>query len=365
MEQKQNMIITGNMGDLKSNAQVFLKVNSAFKKMGFKNVEIGTRLKNNHFCEELELYIFPVTREHSQKEFYAPEKVVDKWNHIDGYRSTILRDIGGYDNDVESIIIDDCHIGNYYKNRNFAVLFFPIYTTNLGIGLKNIFLFHLLGELAKEIKRINPVLVDITKMIREELISKFAEGIKNTISGFHSNIRVCEENVEKWRREELESLSKIHQTKEQINALNGVQKMIEKNIEKKIAQIKKLPFVKRVGLSNLGIRVDFNHIDLDTGEEKVELGECYCYLNPNRLEIKNKNYVTYGGDIYHSPHIHNDTICFGDGKDKVYELLAELKLKELVYFIYLYLKTYNKHDTYLSIDMWKKCKNNGGEYEDE
>ncbi len=358
----QNIILNIGKDYLKGNPQVFLKVNSIFKKMGFEEVNTGGSLNENNFCEKMTLYITPSVDYKFLKEVNIKDKFPNKAGNSN---QTYMNEIYNYDDEIDSLIINDVHIGDYYKDRNFVIFFYSLLNTNLDLGIKNDFLFYLLEELGNEIERIKPKVVNVSVKMREELINKFLEGIKNTMSNLKSNIRDNLQIINDYRNKELSKLSEIKQQEEQIKVLSGSYKQIGNNIEAKMQEIKKLKFVKRVGISNLGIRVDFKHIDLDVNGKKVELGECYTYLNPNRLEIKNKNYVVYKGTTFHSPHIEYDTICFGSGKDKAFELLSGMKFKELVYFIYLYLKTYNEDDTYLSIEKWIKCKNNGGVWDSD
>lgn len=348
---------------LKGNPQTFLKVNSIFKRLNFKEVNFYSDLRDNLYCNELTLFINPKTNGYGHT-FYIPNTLKEEWRKRRGFSDlSQLNRVNNYDDEVEKITIDCLHLGDYYKNRNFVIFFYPIYATKIDLGTKNDFLFYLLEEFGKEILRIKIKVVDVSKKLRGELIDKFLSEIKKTLITFHSSVREKLGYIEEHRSKELGYLTEVKQLQEQIKVLKGTHKCLGENIERKIAEIKKLPFVRRVGISSLGIRVDFIHIDLEWNGKKVPLGECYFYINPSRLVIKNKDFVKLDGEIYHSPHISDNAICFGTGKDKAYELLASMKFKELVYFIYLYLKTYNEGDTYISLPNWVKCKECGGEWE--
>lgn len=345
----------------KGNPPIYLKVNALFKDMGFQEVNTGGRLEDNLFCEKLTLFIYPVSNKYSLSNSLPPD-ILNLWKGLKGYYDILINRLRDYDIGIQ-IKIDGLHIGDYYKDRNFMVLYYPLHQTGLSLGANNHFLFYFLKELAKEIKKINPQIVDVSKKMREELINNFMKEIKESINAFQRRIIDKEVLLEEKRKEELQYMAEIHLKKEEVKVLKGTYRSMGANIEKKIQDIKKLPFVKRVGISNQGIRVDFRHIDLEWEGEKLELGECYAYLNPNKLEIKNKNYVRYNSTIYHAPHVGASAICFGDGSKKAHELLSSMKFKELVYFLYLFLKTYNNNDPYIKLHRWKLCKDNGGTYE--
>lgn len=360
------IIITRGSEYLKGNPTLYLRANKMFSDMGFKDVQISSTLRENQYFKELTLFVYPSAMSRHRSTMNISDQTADKWRGMEGYNSdnysVAIRTIRNYDTDKEKVVIDGEYIGDYYKNRNLIILFYPIHNVNL--ETKNAFFFYFLEEFGKEIERIKPEIVDISKMERELLIRNFLSEIKRNIVGFSERIADKERDLVSLRNQELSVMSEISQNKEGVESLNGVMKTMEKGIDKKIKEIKKLPFVKSVRLSSLGIRVDFKTINLKYEEKDLELGDCYCYLNPNKLEIKNKNYVVFNGTIYHSPHIKEDTICFGNGKSKAYELLAGLKLKELTYFLYLYLKTYNNSDAYLHIENWEKCKKHNGKYND-
>lgn len=358
----ENTIITYGKSYLIGSPPTYLKVQSLLKGLGFEDVKIGFEIGESQYFEKMTLMIHPrAMRSLNGGGFLIPNEATNKWKQKSGYKHiSILHIIKNYDEGGEGIIIDGVHMGDYYRKRNVVMFFFPIYNTQLSMGLKNDFLFYLLEKFKKEIERLKIKKADVSNKMREDLINKFLDGIKKSIMNFDYRIKENLLGLDNHRKKEITYLSDNHQLKEQIKVLKGTQKAMGEGIENKIAEIRKLSFVKRVGISNLGIRVDFRKIDLDHNGKKVELGECYCYLNPTNLEIKNKNFVKYEGQTYHSPHISGNSICFGNGKTKAYDLLASLKFKELVYFIYLYLKTYNEGDTYINIRAWEKCKREDG-----
>lgn len=356
-------ILNAGMDNLKKVPTLYLKTNKTLKELGFKAVNINQRLEVNSYEPDLTLFICPSgTSNYFQRNL--PSEVKLKWGTMKGYLSREYIYLSSFNDDetnIEKIFIDNFEVGHYYKNRNIVILSLNILRIIENIP-KNEWYLHILEEFSKEIKRINPQVVDITKAQREGLLNNFLKEIEKSVLTMNNSVTLKLEYVEDYRTKELSKLTEVNQIREQIKVLMGMKKTMQTNIEKTIQEIRKLPFVRKVGISNLGIRVDFRHIDLEWEGNKVPLGECYCYLNPSKLRIENKQYVKVNNNIYYSPHISGNNICFGSGKTKAYELLSQMKFKELVYFIYLYLKTYNEGDTYCSLKSWKKAKENGGVY---
>jgi len=357
------IIINNGAGYFKETPQAFLRINALFRKMGFEEVNIRDNLREEGFFEKLTLSINPKMASrycyHVDIENKFPTM---KGNYNLGAMESVINYGDDSVEDIEKIFINEVHLGDYYKKRNLVIFFYPIKDTERDIGVRNEFLFYLLEELRKEIVRIKMKTVNIKNRAKEQLIKKFSDEIKKTLVNLKEDITQHGENIIEYEKEVRKYYSKITQKEIQIKVLRGARDQVGKDIHKKIREIKKLKFVQSVSLSSLGIRVDFEHIDLRYKGEVVELGECFAYLNPADLKIKNKTPVVYDGHTtYHSPHIKDSSVCFGEaGKKKAYELLGAMKLKELVYFIYLYLKTYNEDDTFLSLSSWKKGKKNGG-----
>jgi len=253
---------------------------------------------------------------------------------------------------------------SYLKKRNIVILNFPFDKTFNPERRKDYPFFKwICEELTKGIKELKIKKVDIKDEIKKRNIEKFLTNIRNEIERSKMKIKDIEEELENTQ----ESLVITHKRlmleirKKEIN--KDLLKNFRRGLFKRIEEIRKLRFVKRVNLSGKGIRVDFkDKIYFKAEGEEVELGEMFMYIQPNKVLIENKKPVLIDRSKYHSCHISGDNVCFGESREKFYKYLAELRLKELVYFTYLYLKSYNKDDVYVSVEQWKKARANGGEY---
>lgn len=353
------IILKTNGETFKPYPKLYLKLNSLFKEMGFKEVHFQKEIDSISYCKELTLYVNPQGGDWHDERRYLSEAFRNKVRHLKGYNSGMTLYRSHHEGNIYPIMIEEEHLGDYHADKNYVVFDYPIEYLGLENQLDNEFLFFFVEGLKKEIERIKPVIVDVSDKIKGAVYDKFIEGMKKTSKDLRKKVINNQTKITSSQESELKWMSENKNYNDQIKVLEGTYSTIKEDLAKTIEDIKKLSFVKRVGLSQKGLRIDFIHIDLEYEGRKVELGECYCYLNPSKMEIKNKSPILHKGyshTPYHHPHIHGGDVCFGTGKTKAFELLSSMKFKELAYFIYLYLKTYNSNDTYLSVHNWELLK---------
>jgi len=348
--------IIKNAGNLLSYPKILLKLDYEFKKLGFKEVNIDRIVRLDDFFKELTLFITS-NFESSTTKYIQETKLYRALTNLQGhyYYSDYIHTFKSSDTDRVKFILDDTHIGDYFPSRNLVILYYKIHKTQLS-EKNNQALEYILKNFIKFIKEAKIKKVNVKEAIRRNLIEKYLLSVKNQISNLVTSTNQAEESVRGYRENIATLINTITQNKKMIESLSLMLKELGGALEKKIEEIKKLPFVTKVNLSSRGIRVDIKKVYITHNKEKVEIGEFYIYLLPNSIKIYNKTPIKLRNVIQHHPHIEEETICFGEGKEKAYELLGELKLKELVYFLYLYLKTYNPDDNYSKIEDWKKIR---------
>ena len=363
-EQTNKLIIENGTEYFRAYPQIFLKLNSLFKGAGFEEIKINNGLGEDEYFDKLTLMISPNPRRSRHDGRWSIDRSArDKWGGLEGWGGGgAIRVVSNYDEGegIKEIFIDEQLIGSYHPQRNLAILNIDVQNHSLSLGLKNKFLMYIFTSFIEKLKEFGLEKKDLGDYMQERLLNKFLEQTKRNEETLASNLRDRENYLKDAQEKEIRYRRDIVQLEEDLKLVKGNQKMLKENIFERIEEVKKLPFVKKVSLNNRGIRIDFRYIALQYEGEDVELGDCHVYLTPDNIVIKNKQSVEYNGETYHSPHINEGSVCFGDGKDKAYQLLANMKLKELAYFIYLYLKTYNEEDTYLSLRRWKEAKDNGG-----
>lgn len=351
-------------GHLKVNPSGWLKLNSTLRKLPVERVYIhGGKIRDDTYCKDLTLFVYP--------EIYLPVRqqyleslAYDELSKKGGVlsipnRIRILDDPTEERQDLQvEIAKQKITLASYLPNRNIIMLYFPIIEyTDLRIGVKNQIVYYYLEELEKFIKKNNIKGKNLRDTLKDRAIKKFLDQTRQRVVQVQNEMRQIQGRIQEYESTITGNWRRILECQKEIEGLGGIMENMGVEIKKHLEEIRKLKFIKRVGLSTQGIRMDYEMITMRFENEDLELGECSVWILPNKITIKNKQAVKEdGGATYHSPHIMDGTVCFGSDNTKVFEMLGKMDLKRLAHFLYLYLKTYNTESTYCALPKWKRLK---------
>jgi hypothetical protein len=360
--------------DKTKSAQLILKFNSELKKLGFKKAVLdrsdSERINPDTIKEGLTIYFNPSFRDINSTErqyfrdSYAP--ISNYLNSLGGSGHSnyhyALRS-GNFEEQISLKIKYENKkyvIGDYLPNRNVVIIYFYPFLENWTLNKDNKYIIQLLDWIKEVVKEYDIKEQDINKLKDKIFIAKYTKVINNQISNLINETETCEIDIENYKPRITECYNKITINKVSVENLKKMTENIKEGLLNKLEEIKKLKFVKKVELTHEGISLEFEKIFIKVKGEDIEMGEYIITLTPNNIKIINKEPVVFGGTTYHSCHINDRTICFGKENTLAYELLGKLELKKLTHFLYLYLKSYNPEDTYISMNYWIKGKENGG-----
>lgn len=256
-------------------------------------------------------------------------------------------------------------IGHYVKSMNLALIYFPLDGVNWALGKDNEYINFILSQLEELAKNIKFEEVDVTEIKKQRMISRYTQVIEKKLDRCKDELRNSESKIEEFKRGLVEATNSVSLNKFAVIGLEKMLKDVNKSLLDQIEDIRKLKFVKNVELTTEGIKIWFEKISIKVKEKDIEMGDYEIILFQDKIRITNAQPVRYQHTTYHSCHISGDNICFGSQNSMAYDLLGKLELKKLVHFLYLYLKSYNPEDTYLSMNYWIAGKKNGGEVPDD
>jgi len=349
---------------LRDYPKLILRLNAEFKDLGIKEVTYQKEIREDSYFNNITLVIDPsyymvrnnfvdmVSNTHY-------EKLYNKIQNLAGYNS--CNSYYKIEEPREKIEVEiegeKFEIGCYIKERNLIIIYYNLFHTNLELLFKNDLLFYFIKALKDFVKNNKVKKVDIKKVLKELTIERFCNSAKNKIVELDLKIKSKSKEIKDYEKTIVIDYREIQGSIVGIKGLNSLIKNSKKIVMEGIDEIKALPFVKKVSLSKDGIKVEVGDIFIKDLGIDYYIGEFVIYIKPEKIEIKNKKPVL-NGDGHELTHPHIDTsgtICFGDRKNKVYELLGNYELKKLVYFIYLYLKSYNQADKYFSLsEYWSE-----------
>ena len=357
--------------DKVKSAQVILKFSGELEKLGFKKANVGgILLRENTIKDKLTICFQP-----SYDGIHFNERSFHRtsFNELTSY----LLSLGGSANmgyycelrddafDVQiplKIKFSDKSylIGEYLPTRNIVIMYLPLNLENWYMGEDNKYIPQIL-EWIKELVKVYKIKEEnVEKMKKKIFIAQFTKSINSEILHIKKTINICERDIRDYKPKIVEWYNKILTSKTILVNMGVLLENVERGLLRKVEEIKKLKFVKNVELTHEGIVFEIEKIFINVKGKDVEIGDFVITLMPNDIKIKNKKPVKYCANTYHSPHIFESDICFGQEKTLAYELLGKMELKKLVHFLYLYLKSYNPENTYLSMNFWIKGKENNG-----
>lgn len=163
-----------------------------------------------------------------------------------------------------------------------------------------------------------------------------------------TRLRTLQNDNNSYSKYIVNNIREMRQLKQDLFSDNEMVARDSKRIKREITETLSLPFVKSVTFdeSNTKLIVDVGKIDIDD----TYIGMFDIYIHSNEIRFKNR---TKKIEKYDHPHIVSSEPCFGEGYDKIAELLAKAKLRSLVFMCYRFLKSYNENDANTSIDRWE------------
>lgn len=194
---------------------------------------------------------------------------------------------------------------------------------------------------------------------QKQVLEQFKKEIQSNIISHERDIKDLYRRKKDTEKNLIYCMKHLDLRKKEIKHLKEYDKNIDTSIQIQIEEIKKLPFVKGLKFTSNGISVDVGSIDINYKNNDYYIGDFTILITPYGVEIKNRNPVIVTNDgykeIYEHPHMSDDDICFGGERtQKINEFISNFQLKQLVYMVYLFLKTYTDRDYYSPISKFNK-----------
>ena len=194
---------------------------------------------------------------------------------------------------------------------------------------------------------------------QKQVLEQFKKEIQSNIISHERDIKDLYRRKKDTEKNLIYCIKHLDLRKKEIKHLKEYDKNIDTSIQIQIEEIKKLPFVKGLKFTSNGISIDVGRIDINYKAIDYYIGDFTILITPYGVEIKNRNPVIVTDDgykeIYEHPHMNDYDICFGGERThKINEFISNFQLKQLVYMVYLFLKTYTDRDYYSPISKFNK-----------
>jgi hypothetical protein len=365
------------LGDASKIASLTLKVNSSLKSMGFKKAVIAQEyIRENTLEDDLTIHFRPYFDDMD----YCNRTVTRDsfWPLMEYLRG--LKGCYWYEeyyslkNSSNQIMIKTEYngtkyeIGHYLKDKNIVIIYFPL-NIDWELGLKNEYILEVLKLVKEGLKNITLEKVDISKVKEKIIIGKFLKNIDSKIEKETRDIKENERYLKDYTERFVICEKTLGMSVRSKRSLIETRDKFSSGMTEEFDNIRKLKFVKSVGFGEDGVEIKFNEVYIKFNGEDVRMGNYTIILKGEDIGIVNSDAIEMGGTKYHSLHIESDAVCFGDQRSMVFKMLANLELKKLSHFLWLYLNSFNPADTYIPMRDWVAARANNGvvpdDHEDE
>jgi len=351
-----------------------LKFNSSFKSMGFQRVNYDKEFNEATYYPQLTLMVKPLlaVADYGDSPIYPNALFFSnkiRYEHRDAL-ANLFRTKKGYLNISMSGSLTQISeqyvqinfridgmtipIGVYLKERNVVLLYVDIFRLNFVVLNDNEYVKEFLNMFQEQIKQISFEKADVTEKIRNGLVFNFKRQVENEIENTKNNIRQQENNLVSYERSLITEKQSYDASRSKMDGLMSFSGDITTRLKDELINIKKLKFVKRLGLTNSGIVFDIDKVYIDYKGKRYYMGDYRICVSPQMTRIECKNPIINNGEgELHHPHINGDFYCYGQNKDVIDECMSSFQLKRLALLIDIYLHSYNVHDRLNDIILWE------------
>jgi hypothetical protein len=358
------------------NVERVIRFNSYFSKLGFERVNTNKEFGIHTFYPQLTLMINPTLVLQNDSSFVANEDfntftkfsiqrrepTFDLWDRYfygkEGYlglRSHHI--IKQSKEEVKPLKIEfegkELMLGQYLKERNIVMLYINPFNTDYSVE-NNKYLELVLKLFEGKMNNIKLEKVDVAEKMKLAFIEKFKSEINDKLSEVRNGLKYNEDEINNLQSNLIKTIRNATLNRKQIEGLIAFSTNTDDTIKKAIEEVKQLPFVKNIRLTGSGIGLDVGSIKIKYKDEEVYIGDFYLIISPDGIKVYCKNPILNNENIEIShPHIDGNNNCYGgERENKIIEYLSTFDLKKLVFFVYMFLKTYTSGDSYNNLDMW-------------
>lgn len=265
------------------------------------------------------------------------------------------------DEKITELELEGITIGHYFNERNFIHLFYNPFMLKktLPIGKK---LSEPLKQLVSILKTAKLKKKSIKGLAKRIFISSFLEQSQKRMNEIDNKLSEEKRHITEHERSIRRSIEKFSELQEEKSFIEQNISLKGKGLYEEIERAQKLPFLTKLNIGTDYIDMKFkpttininkfSRIDHGTSYGRVTayLGEVGIKIFPGKFQIYNDINIGSGNN----PHPHaddNGQPCFGigDGRNKIYELLAANKFVELSKLLWYWIKIYRNSGAYVKI----------------
>jgi len=252
------------------------------------------------------------------------------------------------DENVQRIKHGDHIIGDYYKDRNLIVMYFNLFPNPPRIRKFQ----NAIDLLFSNIKGLDTV--DNSKKIiaaqMKQNYSNFSKSLKTQHTKLKSEINQSVSDIDSYGTSIVNCEKKIQINNAAYIGIDTLLKNFDTEFEQRIEELKTLPFLNSVIVTNDGIKLDYGEISIKNGAKTYYIGHMVVILKYDKIRFNNLNNSSSGCP---HPHVRNGgEACFGGYQKDANKLLGQLEFKKLAILLRQMLISYNPNSPIHEITHW-------------
>jgi len=252
-------------------------------------------------------------------------------------------------------------LGRYYPERNLIHLYFnpfklstpSVFDEDINSMWVNIFNLFTTCEV-----KVN----DVSKIQEKLFVSEFMRNSRSKLEDVKSNQRSTENNINSYEERIRRDFESLHQFQEEQAFLQNLIDNKGKGLFAEVKAVETLPFITGVEIEGACIKMKFKETfmpipDMMRNDHGKKYGKRFIWVGDITFEVT-PDHFKLTGPININGHCHphangypSGSPCFGDGdgRRKIYELLAASKFVDLAKMLWFWIKTYKNNGAYVKV----------------
>lgn len=252
-------------------------------------------------------------------------------------------------------------IGEYYNERNLINLYFNPF---------KLFEFSIFDDTVPELftdvfavlKKIGVKKEDVSKIQEKIFITEFLGKSRERLESAKYQVKEIESNISNYERQIRTYIEQHTETMEEVAFIQQLIDSKGKGLYDEVKKVDKLPFVEKLEIEGTTIDIKYKPTflplpDFRRHDGGKTYGKRYIWIGSVGFKITPNNFSVYGDvDVGNSGHCHthgsgfpSGSPCFGsgEGKHKIYNLLAGNQFVDLAKMLWFWIKTHVNGGAYV------------------
>ena len=360
-------------GGIEKVPDLFKQILAKIKRLGIDKVVMGNSMLQNQTIKNkltLGFSISPDSCSRSQESGYFSRLktfLYDTYKPPFTSKSAMpLSEISKFDSlEGEKIIeleVQGMHIGHYYPERNFInINFNPFLLSKYSVFETDLPLLfeHLFGVLATVKVKTH----DISDMQEKIFVSEYLGKSRQKIISCEEQMKSYERDIKSYEQKIRTNIEGYQEKAQEIEFITQLVKAGGKGLFAEVKRIDTLPFVEKVDIEGTTIDIKYKKTfipipDMMRNDGGKRYGKRYIYIGQVGFRITPGGFEVYGDVNVGNGHCHphgggfpSGSPCFGsgDGRNKIYDLLASNKFFDLAKMLWFWIKTYKNSGAYVHV----------------